>query len=729
MPSSRRVVLAGAGSARLPEWATAGAIHADWLVRRGVFGVLAERFQVQREGGYTMEDLFAFGVFHLSTPEHGSIKEFGERSRDVRAQLGALVGRKRLPAPASMSRGLRAVSEGGIEELAGLLLIDVPDCETLLRHPAVQTRDSQGGRWHVFDFDETVTTLRQRALPEGPKLPEPRRRATSMAAPGYSGRKRGDLQFSRAMLQHAGSGLWLDCTISPGNGDRRRATARAIQAVHAACERADARPEQAIIRRDGAGGNVPFFSACREGGVQFITRLARYGLLEDPSIAALLDEGIWCRVASESGPERQALDLGEVLLEAAPSTRREDGSPYDPAPVRVVVSRYLDPNDAGAGRHLGGWRYELYATTLAPDAWPAPDIVAMYYGRCGQENRFAQEDRERSLDRIFSYHLPGQTLVTLIGLMLWNLELCRGLELQGPLPDVPPQSPRRVEVADPPERSLRAALRLMRESSEACSAVPEKPTPTPFAELDAIQRETTALVREAGFEPPDGWKLEDEGPVCPSGHVLTASGVDHRTNGTSLRYLAHMAACAACIGRCSPSTSQRFQKKLRAPLPPIDSQPLEARIRAAQTARQSRSQRARSSWAPDKSPTTARRPPASSPRPVYWDSLMPSTSGILAVMVAVLVPSVLRHSCRRASRAAHVDVVVTQSRPTPRLPTCYAADAAERQHRRATWKQRRKWNALDPQTDVHLVLQASNDLTAWLRRPPQTLAQRSAEPA
>jgi hypothetical protein len=57
---------------------------------------------------------------------------------------------------------------------------------------------------------------------------------------------------------------------------------------------------------------------------------------------------------------------------------------------------------------LDGWQYELFMVDLPADALPAPGAVSLFFGRAGQENRFVQEDREVGLDRIFSYHLPGQ---------------------------------------------------------------------------------------------------------------------------------------------------------------------------------------------------------------------------------------------------------------------------------------------------------------------------------
>ena len=81
-------------------------------------------------------------------------------------------------------------------------------------------------------------------------------------------------------------------------------------------------------------------------------------------------------------------------------------------------------------RVLDGWQYELYSTDLPAETWPEREIVAGYYGRTGQENRFHQEDQELGLDRIFSYHLPGQQLATLVGLFVWNHYVCRGMDLE-----------------------------------------------------------------------------------------------------------------------------------------------------------------------------------------------------------------------------------------------------------------------------------------------------------
>jgi len=82
------------------------------------------------------------------------------------------------------------------------------------------------------------------------------------------------------------------------------------------------------------------------------------------------------------------------------------------------------------------------------DAWPAPEVITAYYGRIGEENRFAQEDRELGLDRLVGYHLPGQELATLVGLSVWNVGLVQGLLLERPPAERPVEVLRQAVVDD-----------------------------------------------------------------------------------------------------------------------------------------------------------------------------------------------------------------------------------------------------------------------------------------
>jgi len=57
--------------------------------------------------------------------------------------------------------------------------------------------DRKARRYLVFDVDATRQAARQRALPCDPALPAARRRLDAVCAPGYRGRKRGEVVRTR----------------------------------------------------------------------------------------------------------------------------------------------------------------------------------------------------------------------------------------------------------------------------------------------------------------------------------------------------------------------------------------------------------------------------------------------------------------------------------------------------------------------------------------------------
>ncbi len=451
MAKGRRVVIGKkAQSDRLPDWASEGAILTECLEQRGILEEIGKRLQVQREGGYVGLDVLLFFLFLFASGIKIGIKEFGQRTKAHRRRLAALGGRIHFPTPASVSRFLKAVNRQDVWEFGQWLLFEALGAREVLQHPSTMHRDTRGNGWHFFDWDPTSTVLRQRALPVIRDLPEGKRRAEEMES-GYPGRKRGEVQLSRATLQHAGSGLWLSIWMAPGNGESKMGFDAAVKTIRSTCQQAGLAAENAVIRSDGQAGNVPYITACQTAEIHYVTRWGKCGLLEESEVREHLNESIWYEVVdSGSGPRRQATDLGWFMLPASPHTRQPDGSRYEPVRSRLVVSRFRTDKKRGSGVLIDGWHYELFATDLQAQPWPAAEVVTTYYGRCGQENRFRQEDGELGLDRIFSYHVPGQELANLIGLFVWNLRICHGMKLADPPCDVPPQQLRSpIAIEDP----------------------------------------------------------------------------------------------------------------------------------------------------------------------------------------------------------------------------------------------------------------------------------------
>ncbi len=179
----------------------------------------------------------------------------------------------------------------------------------------------------------------------------------------------------------------------------------------------------------------------------FITRLNRKKLYEDPDVLQRLHSATCYRVPdSLAGPGRSAADIGILRILPGQQTRRADGSPYESVEVRVVASIFPKQGKAKRGQSLDGWQVELFAVDVPADAWPAPEVVASYFGHAAEENRFAQEDRELGLDRIISYHLAGQELASVIGLSRWNYVFVQGFMRDPPPAELPVQQPRSPQV-------------------------------------------------------------------------------------------------------------------------------------------------------------------------------------------------------------------------------------------------------------------------------------------
>jgi hypothetical protein len=738
------------------------------LYATGAIEQITDRLRIQREGGYVGVDLVLFVLFYLTARVDGGLKGFGEKVRSWRSRLGALGGRRKLPSPSSVSRILGATNDAHTQDLSEWLLFDACGAADVLSHPSVLTRDARGNPWHTFDLDPTVTVLRQRAVAEGDDLPAAQRHSDE-ASPGYPGRKRGDVQISRMTLQHAGSSLWLGAWVGSGNGDWRESSQAAILRVRSICDRLEHSAERALVRVDGAGGNVPLFTACQEAGVHYVTRWSQYEVLDDDEIRRHLNGSAWFAVASSgSGPSREATDLGWIWAQPSDGTRRTDGSDYAPVRTRLVVSRFRARNPdrkRGAGALLEGWQYELYATDLPADAWPAPDLVTAYYARCGMENQLYQEDQHLGLDDIFSYHIPGQQLANLIGLFLWNLRVCVGFGLAQVPSEVPGQVPYEAEPVvssallpenspaqdesidpastEPPEVST-ATADLEQVAVDPDPAPSDAMPPEPIAATDpeqslavdpspvddpdprgAMQEALDALDWHALLQSRPDWRWELQvGMYCPNNvvHHLQTVKVQGQDRTRQLRFRAPYGACAECPFRagCTSSPDPLFRKETAITVATVTAYPIQQlleRIRGGQPPPppapllEPRPRRTSAELRPPK-PT-----PTVTPKCARRWEVTAQAPGPFSVLPSVLLPAKLRRHFARSSANIEVHVAV-QLGPERGHCALFAITSAERQNRRQTWAERAEWNALPEGSDVRVAFLGADDLIPLLQRTP-----------
>jgi hypothetical protein len=618
---------------RIPDALLQGATLFLELQQRGLLDELAQRLHIERQGGYKGLDAYLMLLLFVCAGPTGSIKDLWlNLVRPHNLQLAALAGRRSLPSASSMTRLLKAVTFDTLRPAEDWLLTGLCDADALLKHPCVMAVDANGEHWHVFDLDPTIVTLRQRALPQGPDLPPPVRRAFGTGAPGYAGRKRGEIQYGQTTVQHAGARLWLHAQLSVGNGDGVGDFADALDTVVRTTDRLSHPRERCMTRMDGAYGNVPWFVACIERGLPFVTRLNRKKMYRNPDILALLRSGVPFVVPdSLSGPVRAAIELGWHSIKPGKKTRKPDGSKYEPVRVRVVASLFPAARPASRGQFIDGMAVELFATTLPADAWPAEQVVAAYFGRSGQENGFAQEDRELLLSRIASYDLPGQELAVVVGLSLWNLLVVGGF-LQHPPPQLPPP-------AGPAHRRIDERVR---------AAWPRDPVVT--EQLSALDWETLLSGRQ-------GWSFHAGigALVCPEGRDLSLATVRTAVEGrerTSIIFIRPAGGCEQCASRagCLRSTRSGAVKHAEVAIPLAAAEALRVRLHQARSA-----------------------PPGEAP----------AASGQRQCAFSLFVAARARRLYRSALLDATLRVWVQLPRG-PRRPVLLATDEADRQRRRLT---------------------------------------------
>lgn len=144
--------------------------------------------------------------------------------------------------------------------------------------------DRQGRRCILFDGDATRQAARQRALPCGLELPTARRRLDAVCAPGYKGRKRGEVVRTRTIALQMHTRQWVGTYSGKGNGDYRDELASALGAITLYLRTFALTSEVALVRLDAQYGDASVIAQIMLSGVHLVTRGKGYQILEHPQI-------------------------------------------------------------------------------------------------------------------------------------------------------------------------------------------------------------------------------------------------------------------------------------------------------------------------------------------------------------------------------------------------------------------------------------------------------------
>src|SRR6266568_60890 len=211
-----------------PSWLGEVALIVHHLQRQGVLAAIEEqvRFARRRFGRYEVIDFLAVLLGYAISGER-TLQDFYEAVHPFASAFMALFGRSCLPAASTLSRFLAALSSEPVEALRTLFLEDLLARRLSTEEHATGLWDRQGNRWLVFDVDGTREAARQRALPHTPDRPPPQRRLRPLCAPGYTGRKRGEVVRTRTTVLQMHTHQWVASFGHPGNGQYREELRRA----------------------------------------------------------------------------------------------------------------------------------------------------------------------------------------------------------------------------------------------------------------------------------------------------------------------------------------------------------------------------------------------------------------------------------------------------------------------------------------------------------------------
>jgi hypothetical protein len=420
-----------------PSWFGEVVLISSYLRKHGILNKINERvhFARRRFGHYDMIDFLAV-LFGYAISGERTLEEFYERLQPFAVPFMALFERNRLPSRSALSRFLAALTEAPVEALRTLFLDD------LLGRPLTPDKqtgsllDRAGNAWVVFDIDGTREAARQRALPQTDELPPPFRRLDDVCAPGYRGRKRGEVVRTRTTVSQAHSYQWLGSFGNRGNGRYREELRKGLTAIGRYLTAYQLEASRTLLRLDGQYGNGAVLDDV--ASFAFVTRGKDYHLLDHPLVQARL------HLPPDQFQQRPESQMVRSLYDCPQIPVGPEATPY-----RVVVATHpAGKKKSPVGVTRAGVVYELFFTNLPQHAFTACDVVELYLHRGAFEPALSDEDQEIDPDRWCSHTACGQEAWCIVSQWVWNLRLELGHQLHpDPVrttefaPALPPASP------------------------------------------------------------------------------------------------------------------------------------------------------------------------------------------------------------------------------------------------------------------------------------------------
>ncbi len=526
----------------IPPWFAEVVVLARHVTQRGLLDAICQRVRLARgrAGCYDVIDFVALLLGYAASAEP-TLETFFERLAPFARPFMALFGRDQMPHRSTLSRFLADIDVPCLEALRQLVL------DELCQHGFTGEQlgglfDRNGHRLIVFDVDGTRQAARQRALAIGTELPPPARRLQPVCAPGYTGRKRGEVVRTRTTILQAHTQEWLGTFSGAGNGDYQAELDAACRVSVAYLAAKGVSPAHALMRLDGLYGTTAFLVHIQQYKLGFLTRGRNYHLLDHATVQARLQQPSDGEVTHpETQMRREVFDAGFI-------TDWLEDHPEQLVRYRVIVTRRAAPADqtpVAVGKRLGAYVYELFLTSHPAACLPATMIVELYQHRGSFEQVLSDEDQEQDPDRWCSRTAHGQEFWQIVSQWVWNMRLELGAVIQEQPLRWTRWSDRQLAAPTLPTLPVTAATSSDTPSAEALVAS--------YGPLELAQPWAKARRR---FSAQDFQVLDDDTLQCPAGKRLRVRERRKLETGhLRILYTAKMVDCrpcplaAQCVGR------------------------------------------------------------------------------------------------------------------------------------------------------------------------------------
>jgi len=229
-----------------------------------------------------------------------------------------------------------------------------------------------------------------------------------LCAPGYTGRKRGEIVRTRTVVAQAHSYQGLGSFGNRGNGRYRKELHQALATITRYLTASHLPKEHALLRLDGQYGTGAVLADMAD--FAFVTRGKDYTVLDHPLVQARL------QLPPDQSQQRPESQIVRSLSDCPAVPIGSEG-----VSCRVIVATHPEGKQkSSVGVTRAGVVYELFLTTLPQQGFTACDVVEVYLHRGAFEPALSDEDDELDPDRWCSHSAWGQECWQVVAQWVWN---------------------------------------------------------------------------------------------------------------------------------------------------------------------------------------------------------------------------------------------------------------------------------------------------------------------